>query len=307
MTAQATILVIDDTDTGRAHLRKTLEDSDLRVAIVQAADGAEGLKMAMDQEVDLVISDIVMPHMDGLAMLRNLRRHYSAEALPVILVTTEDDLNKRELSFGVGANDYIHRPFSAVELISRVSVQMRIRRLQRELQRSSELHRQKSVHDTASGLANRRHFFRLAEDELARSRRHGFPLAMVVIDIDGFRAHERWLGYVRTDELIAELGGLLVRSARTCDVLGRFGAGRFVALLPHTSTVNATRICERWWVAIAAARLPGLDQGALSVTFGAAHCPTEGVKTIDELFSAAERSVCVGANADTPTPSASSV
>ncbi len=294
MALVTTILIVDDTDSARTLLRNTLEESDLDLVIMEAVDGAEGLQMALEHNVDMMISDIVMPNLDGLAMLRSLRRQRSPELLPVILVTSQDDLDKRQLSYGIGANDYLTKPFSPLELVSRVEVQMRIKALENDLKQANERQQEQRTQDELTGLANRRHFYSIAQRELARSIRHKLQLAMVVLDIANFRETSRRIGHLIADDLIVDMAELLVHDARSPDTIGRFSGGRFIALLPQTTVQEARGVCERWRSIIVARAFPGHKTGELNVRFGAAHFPGDNIQNIDDLFSAAENDLIIG-------------
>lgn len=286
-----TVLVVDDTESGRVSMRQALEAADFDLVVLEACDGAEALPQVLAGEVDVVVSDIVMPNLDGIGLLRGIRQHKDAEALPVILVTSEDDLAMRELSFEVGANDYLTRPYSPLELLSRIQVQLRIRRLQEELRRASERHRRMASHDELSGLANRRHLIDLSKRELARSRRYGFDLVVAVTEIDNFRAVTTRVGHLVADAVITEVAALLVREVRTPDIVARFSGGKFAALLPQTDAEQGRVVCERWGKAVISQALPGHEQGQLTLSTGSACYPGRGLESVDELFNAAEASL----------------
>ncbi|MBI3179125.1 MAG: diguanylate cyclase, partial [Deltaproteobacteria bacterium] len=240
-----TILLVDDTDALRGEMRRILEEADLDVRIVEASDGAQALPLALSGDVDIVLSDIVMPSLDGISMLRSIRQHRDVGNLPVILVTSQSEQETRGLSFEVGASDYLSRPFSPAELVTRVQVQLRLRELQRELQRANERHRQLNQIDELTGVANRRQFTELCRKELARTRRHELSLAVAMLDIDDLRGINTRAGHRAGDALITEVAGVIQRQMRAADVLARFDSGRFALLLPHADGAQAAGVVER--------------------------------------------------------------
>src|SRR5262245_41750718 len=147
MGAVSTVLVVDDSEASRVNIRRILEEAELEVRVIEAQDGAEALPQALSGDVDIVLSDIVMPKLGGIGRLRGIRLQKDAEALPVILVTSQDGAETRGLSFESGANDYLQKPFSPAELVSRIEVQLRLRRLQDELKRQSERYKVLGTHD----------------------------------------------------------------------------------------------------------------------------------------------------------------
>jgi len=283
-----TILLVDDSEAARGLMRRALEQAQLGVQILEAGDGAEALPMALSGEVDVVVSDIVMPNLDGIALLRAIRAQKDAESLPVILVTTQAEPGSREVSFEAGANDYLTRPFGPAELVSRVQVQLRLRMLQQELRRASERYRRLGTHDDLTELANRRHLLELARRELARSRRHKFALSLLVLDIDGFRDVNRRVGHLVGDAIISELAALVTRELRTPDAVARLGGGKFAALLPQTPAEHAGLVCMRLLDAVRGHAFPNHEAGGLTVCIGFACYPGGNLESVDELFNAAE-------------------
>lgn len=283
-----TILLVDDSESARGLMRRAIEQAQLGVQILEAADGAAALPLALSGEVDVVVSDIVMPNLDGIGLLRAIRAQKDAEALPVVLITSQVDHSSREMSFDAGANDYLTRPFAPAELVSRVQVQLRLKVLQQELRRASERHRRLGTHDELTELANRRHLLDLCRRELARSRRHKFSMTIIVLDIDGFRQVNRRVGHLVGDAIISELAALLTRELRIPDSVARLGGGKFAALLPQTTGEQAVVVCNRMLEAVRGHGFPNHAEGGLTVCIGFACYPGGNLESVDELFNAAE-------------------
>jgi signal transduction histidine kinase/DNA-binding response OmpR family regulator len=116
-TDRTTVLVVDDHPDVRAYIRRHLEPA---YRILEAADGAEGLKQARRFVPDLVISDLMMPGMDGSALLRALREDPELEFIPVILLTARASTESRMKGLREGVDDYLVKPFDPRELKARV-------------------------------------------------------------------------------------------------------------------------------------------------------------------------------------------
>lgn len=114
------ILVVDDEPQIRAVLRGYLEADGFEVA--EAADGEAALVALRDQNPDLVLLDVMLPEIDGLEVLRELRR---VSDLPVILVTARGEEVDKLVGLGVGADDYVTKPFSPREVTARVKAVLR--------------------------------------------------------------------------------------------------------------------------------------------------------------------------------------
>ncbi|MBI5511714.1 MAG: diguanylate cyclase [Deltaproteobacteria bacterium] len=287
----ATILVVDDTASLRAQICEILRNAALDLEVLEAGDGIEALPRALGGGVDVVLSDVVMPNLDGIALLRAIRQQRSLEALPVILVTSETESDIRTKSFEAGASDYLTRPFSPAELVTRVQVQLRLKALQTELQRTSEGLSRASLTDALTGLANRHAFLAECHRELARSRRHTLPLSICVLDVDRLRDLNGRVGHRAADAVITELGELVRRQLRTADTLARFSGGRFALLLPHADAAEGRRAGQRVCDAVAAHGFLDGKAGAVTIAVGSAAYPWGQVESVEELLNLAEKNL----------------
>ncbi|WP_020066769.1 heavy metal response regulator transcription factor [Paraburkholderia caledonica] len=109
------ILVIEDEPKTGAYLRKGLEESGYSVDL--ANDGADGLLLAQEQDYDVIVLDVMLPTMDGWAVLKVLRATHTT---PVLFLTARDDVNDRVRGLELGGDDYLVKPFAFVELLARV-------------------------------------------------------------------------------------------------------------------------------------------------------------------------------------------
>lgn len=129
MTTSSLILVVDDEPTIREVVRKYLVLAGYRV--VEADTGPEAMRLIQTQPPDLIVLDIMLPGLDGLAITRTLRNPAEAAALqvldniPIILLTARAEELDRLLGFEVGADDYVVKPFSPRELVERVKAVLR--------------------------------------------------------------------------------------------------------------------------------------------------------------------------------------
>jgi two-component system copper resistance phosphate regulon response regulator CusR len=115
------ILIAEDEPRILAFLTRGLESEGF--AVDAAADGVEALRCAHAEHYDVAIVDLLLPRIDGLAVLRDLRQHHPD--LPVVVVSARSDLPTKLRSFELGANDYVVKPFAIDELIARIRVQLR--------------------------------------------------------------------------------------------------------------------------------------------------------------------------------------
>ncbi|MCU1268643.1 MAG: hypothetical protein JWM21_4961 [Acidobacteria bacterium] len=119
----ATLLIVDDDALVRTNLRRVFEDAGYRALAV--ADAPSALRVLHKEQCDLVVLDLEMPGVDGFALCRLLRAQIATSKLPVIAFSASDDENRKVAAFAAGADDYITKPSSSGELLSRVSSHLR--------------------------------------------------------------------------------------------------------------------------------------------------------------------------------------
>jgi len=122
------ILVIEDEPRIRAFLARGLEAEGFRVDGTE--NGSDGLRQALERSYDAVVLDLLLPGLDGLSVLREL--HQQRPDLPVVIVSARSDLSTKLRGFGLGASDYLAKPFAFDELVARVRVQLLARRSRSE-------------------------------------------------------------------------------------------------------------------------------------------------------------------------------
>jgi signal transduction histidine kinase len=129
-------LVVEDNPELRNFIADVLS---ARYRVRSAADGRAGLALAKELRPDVVVSDVAMPEMDGYELCRRLRSQDETSGVPILLVTARTDVNSVLQGFDAGANDYLLKPFHARELLARVDVHVRLRRLISQLARQERL------------------------------------------------------------------------------------------------------------------------------------------------------------------------
>jgi signal transduction histidine kinase len=147
------ILLADDNADMRLYVRGLLAE---RWTVETAADGQEALEKAMLAPPDLVLSDVMMPRLDGFALLRELRRHPKTSTVPVILLSARAGEESKVEGLERGADDYLVKPFSAQELIARVGANLELARLRRRVEselRDSNEELERRVGERTASLA----------------------------------------------------------------------------------------------------------------------------------------------------------
>lgn len=244
----SSVLVIDDSEAERRQIVRVLREQGLFSAFYEASDGLTGFRLLVERRPDLVICDLVMPECDGLTFLkmRQVRPEEDIQLIPILVLTAIDNLQVKTLMFELGAQDYIIKPIDPAELVARVKVHLKIRKLQEQLIRQNQLLERLSTIDGLTGLYNRRHILRLYEQAVANAIRYRYDLSVCMVDIDHFKAINDAHGHLAGDQVLQELARLLQQSVRKGDVVGRYGGEEFLVVLPHTPLAGALTWAERF-------------------------------------------------------------
>lgn len=232
------ILVVDDEKELCEIVTVMLDIVGFRSRSVNSAD--ECFKEVARDDYTFVITDISMPGMDGLDLIRNLRRHRPDLGLIAMTGYT------KEYSYvdviNAGANDFINKPFAAEELEAKLRRAIMERDMRKELSRLS-------ITDPLTGLYNHRHFFEKLREEIARAHRQRHPLTLILLDLDDFKLYNDTRGHLAGDQLLERVGGLINSKIRQgVDSGYRYGGDEFAVLLVdatgESSLLAAKRICD---------------------------------------------------------------
>jgi two-component system cell cycle response regulator len=244
------VLVADDSAAVRAVLRSGLETAGYDV--IEASDGRQAVEQAADNDVSVILLDVEMPVLDGHLTLAALKAHPSTSHVPVVFLSDRGAGEDLVRALQEGAHDYLRTPPEPAELLARVGAAHRMKELQDELRRRAVELEQVSRTDHLTGLPNRRHVEEQLRFVLSSALRHDHPAAVLVIDVDHFKAINDVRGHAAGDLVLVEVARTLAASVRTEDILGRWGGEEFIVIAPHTPREAAAVLAERLRSAVAA-------------------------------------------------------
>ena len=213
--SKSRILVAEDELHLREVLRFQLECAGYEV--LEACDGQQALAVANDAVPDLVLLDVMMPHLDGYEVCQRLRASYNTRHIPIILLTAKSNVSDKIHGLEGGANDYVTKPFQTREL------QLRIRNV-------LEWSRQQRSASPLTGLPGNVSI----NEEIGRRLGLGQPFALLQIDIDFFKSFNDHYGYARGDQAIQQLAQIVAEGSQRHggpdNFLGHIGGDDFVVL-----------------------------------------------------------------------------
>ncbi len=231
-----TLLVVDDEKQNRLLLTELFQDE---YKIILAKNGEQALSRAHEHVPDLILLDVLMPDMDGLETIRELKRSDKTRHIPVIFITALDSPTDEEQGLNLGAADYIGKPFHAAVVRARVRNQLQIVHQSRLLEKLASL-------DGLTGIPNRRQFDRVYEREWRRCQRNQAPLSLLVADVDHFKKYNDTLGHAAGDRVLQQVPQMMSASVgRPGDFVARYGGEEFVMLLPETEQEEAAHVAQR--------------------------------------------------------------
>jgi diguanylate cyclase (GGDEF)-like protein len=247
-----TVLIVDDVPTNIALLRKTLSKE---FDVLTAASGEDGLRVARETHPDLILLDIMMPGIDGYEVCRQLTADSATNDIPIIFLTALDEASDELQGLRLGAVDYITKPFNLASTLARVRSHIGLRNYVR-------LRASLANQDGLTGLANRVYFEAGLDKELRRARLTGQPLAVILADIDHFKAFNERHGHIAGDACLKTVAAQASQAARQADGLAARHAGdAFALLLPGSDDAAAYARAEALRGAVEAA-LIALPDGA---------------------------------------------
>lgn len=240
---RARILVVDDSPDNLDILATRLRFRGYEVE--EATSGREALDKVAAHPPDLILLDVMMPDLDGFEVARRIKNDPALPFIPIILVTARDSSRDKVAGLDAGADDYLTKPIDFPELEARVRSMLRIKHLQNELEARNQELEKLSISDGLTGLFNHRHMQEVVHEEFERAKRTGEPVSVVMFDFDHFKKVNDTWGHQVGDRVLQEMAGILQRTAREIDKIGRYGGEEFIVVLPDTGIDDAATFAER--------------------------------------------------------------
>lgn len=268
------ILVVEDDPFSQTILKDALERSGY--AVVLAENGRIAFDLCQQEHFPLIITDWVMPEMDGIEFCRAVRGMPSEHYVFILLLTSLDKKDELIAGLDAGADEYLVKPVHEIELAARLKAARRILDLETSL-------KQLALHDQLTGSYNRGYLDRQLSKEIQRSWRYGHPLSILLADIDHFKAVNDRYGHQAGDQVLREFVDRIGRSIRKeNDWIARYGGEEFVIVLPETASAGGLVVAERIRNLIADSTV--IVQGAaIDVTVSLGVVTIEDTSLIEEL------------------------
>jgi two-component system, cell cycle response regulator len=277
------ILVVAAQEDVREILQKAMTMAGYRCVV--AADGFEALDRLSENRVDVVITDIELPLMDGLELAAWIQMKYDANV--IVMAAFTDNYSFEEI-IAKGASELVLKPVSIPELYMRIKRVLRETTLLRErnsamqkLRDSEQRYQEMSITDGLTKIFNSRQFYNTLRSEIERSKRYDHPLTVLMLDIDDFKKYNDTYGHLEGDKVLARFAEIMQECLRQSDSAYRYGGEEFAVILPVTTGEKGVTAAERVRTALRNEVFVPVSGGNIQVTVSigvAQHLKDEDMK-----------------------------
>ena len=289
------VLIVDDSRMVRASIIKHIRD---RFEFREEADGEAGWQtLLIDPSIQLVISDIGMPRLDGFGLLQRIRasRLSRIQELPVLIISGEEDGETREKARQMGANDFITKGIGSTELLARLESLLQLQTARRELEASRAAHQAQSPVDPVTGLATPAYLNVRGEQDLSQARRHRADMSAMIVEIDRYDELLAHYGAHVVQLINRKLSSIMSSRVRREDTVAELAPGRFAVLSPGTDMDHCCGFALRLQRAIEKVVLTYREERIrISITAGLASSSEAKAGSMDQMIALAVERVQAG-------------
>jgi diguanylate cyclase (GGDEF)-like protein len=285
----ANILAVDDNQDMLSVINETLKNS---YNIKCLNNSVEVLKIVADTHPDIIISDLMMPQIDGLELCQMLKKDPRTKRIPFILLTAKADLADRIKGLELGVDDYLFKPFHPAELKARIKAMLRLKQLSDELngkkEKLEELNltlQDLAIKDPLTGIYNRRYFFSLLGQAIEEKKYTN--LGLIILDIDYFKKYNDTNGHMAGDSALRKVTETIQSKIQNSGKLFRYGGEEFAIILPDKNKTETLNISEIIRKSVENEKFHGeeiLPNKRLTISLGSGTYPENG-ETIDKLIA----------------------
>jgi len=240
------ILIVEDDLAVRDSMAEFVRISGFGCQVV--SNGEEAVDALKKSAFQVVITDIMMPGMDGLELTDIIKKDYDID---VIVMTGYSGQYSYEDAIGKGASDFVFKPIQFQELLLRLKRVFKERELRLERNRMMADLQMLAITDSLTQLYNSRHFYAQLKMEIERANRYGHALALLLLDIDYFKNYNDAYGHLEGDKVLSAVGQMIKNCLRTMDTAYRYGGEEFTIILPYTDGDEARTVADRIQYALA--------------------------------------------------------
>jgi len=291
--SKLTILAVDDNTEMLSVLRDVLK-TDYNAFC--SNNSVEALKWATANTPDIIISDLMMPQLDGLELCKLLKQNPKTKRIPFILLTAKAELSERVKGLYAGVDDYLFKPFHPAELKARISAMLRLKQLSDEIaqknERLEELNstlQELAIKDPLTGIYNRRYLYEF----LQKSIKSYNAIGVMIIDVDHFKKYNDENGHLEGDNALKKIVDLIIVEIGNKGKVFRYGGEEFVVILPDKDKMQTAAAAQRVRKRIEQTPFEGekkMPGNRLTISIGVSAYPENG-SNLNSLLNSADNAL----------------
>jgi diguanylate cyclase (GGDEF)-like protein len=256
---------------------------------VPAYSGEEALALCARGDIDLLLLDVGLPGIDGYEVCRRMKSAPDMRDIPVIFITARgSDVDVTE-GYSIGAVDYVPKPYNLPMVMLRVEAALRTRQIVDPWRGGGvETLADTCYTDALTGLRNRRYLMERLQEEVEKAHRYHHYVSCLALDVDDVEAVDTEFGIATTEDLLVEIALAMRKSSRSYDILARYDASLFAAVLPHAPLEDAVRYAKKIEAEVRSHAFSDPPTNA-GLSFGIVSCRDGSAHGADKVFGEAMR------------------
>jgi len=282
------VLVIDDSKIVRTTIARLIRTSfDVR----EEVNGEAGWQaIAADPSIVIVFSDILMPELDGFALLERIRKseNQRIRSMPVIMISGDEDDATKKRAKAAGANDFIAKTTDGTEILSRIDNLLHLVEAKQQAVVSQQMVEKTATHDPITGTFTPHYLITEGRKHFSHARRHGGPLSLLMFRVDTYGEITERVGKSVADQLLGRIAKLVMGTLRAEDSMGRTGEAVFTVIFSKTSSQQALAFALRVQEQLEKSQVTYRDQLlGIRSSIGLAALDLDAVNSLEELMKLA--------------------
>jgi len=257
--------------------------------LIHVNTGEEAISIALNENIDLILLDLILPGIDGFEVCKRLKDMQETNDIQVVIITCIDDLESKIRGVELGTDDYLIKPINKREIKARAKALLRKKGYIDKLHSHYDMAMNSAINDGLTGLYNYVYFKQVLTLEVKKSLRQGYPVSLIMLDIDDFKKYNDELGHITGDVVLRELGNIIKESVREIDLPARYGGEEFALVLPYSGKDGALSVSKRIMNRLNSHTFLTKTTsavGQLTVSIGIACCPEDSYAEEDLIQKA---------------------
>ncbi len=281
------VLLVENDEKDIKLARNFLDGENYELIVVKT--GEEAFSIALNEKIDLVLLDILLPGMDGFELCQRLKDIDETKDIQIAIISCLSDLESKLKGIEEGVDDFLVKPVNRDEIRARVKALLRKKAYLDKLHTYYEMALNSAINDGLTGLFNHAYFKRFLDLEVKKSLRQGYPVSLLMMDLDDFKKYNDTLGHLTGDIILREVAEVVKEGIREIDLAARYGGEEFAVVLPYADREGALAVANRIRKGIynhTYEHEASSEIKKVTVSVGIAYCPQDAHSGNDLIYKA---------------------